>query len=76
MARPRHLPTEERASVEMGVLPAVPGGDRDPDLEVRSGKGRSTSRALEDGPQRPPGLSVKRRRPLNFATPASRQQVG
>ena len=70
MARPTDLPTEEEA-VEMGVLPPVPGGDRDPDLEVRSGRGRSSSRAVEDRPRSPQGISVERKRPLKFATPAS-----
>ena len=70
MARPTDLPTEEEA-VEMGVLPPVPGGDRDPDLEVRSGRGRSSSRAVEDRPRSSQGLSVERKRPLKFATPAS-----
>ena len=71
MARPQHLPTLTAELGEMGELPPVPGGDQDPDLEVRSGRGRSTSRALEDRPQRMQGLSVERRRPLKFATPAS-----
>ena len=39
MARPSDLPTGDEEAVEMGVLPPVPGGDRDPDLEVRSGRG-------------------------------------
>ena len=71
MARPQHLPTLTAEFEEMGELPPVPGGDRDPDLEVKSGRGRSTSRALEDRPQRMQGLSVERRRPLKFTTPAS-----
>eukprot|EP00434_Breviolum_minutum_P005938 symbB.v1.2.005236.t1/scaffold302.1/size234775/5 len=70
MARPSDLPTEEEA-VEMGVLPPVPGGDRDPDLEVRSGRGISSSRAVEDRPRSSQGISVERKRPLKFATPAS-----
>ena len=40
MARPSDLPTGDEEAVEMGVLPPVPGGDRDPDLEVRSGQGK------------------------------------
>ena len=71
MARPSDLPTGDEEAVEMGVLPPVPGGDRDPDLEVRSGRGRSSSRAVEDRPRSSQGTSVERKRPLKFATPAS-----
>ena len=71
MARPLDLPTEREEAVELGALPPVPGGDRDPDLEVRSGRGRSSSRALEDRPRSSQGISVERKRPLKFTTPAS-----
>ena len=71
MARPSDLRTEEEEAVEMGVLPQVPGGDWDPDLEVRSGRGRSSSRAMEDRPRSSQGTSVERKRPLKFTTPAS-----
>ncbi len=76
-ARPRDLPT---ADVEWdgAELPPVPGGEVDPDLEVKSSRGRSPSRTLRDMPREIGETSAGRGRStaLHFATPASWTSLG
>ena len=68
-SRPRDLPGRD-VSADASELPPIPGGDEDPDLE-QSGRGRSSSRALEDRTERSGTTSLERRRTRTFATPAS-----